>query len=219
MTDAFFRPLIAGGLAGAACAAAAHAQESRSYALDEFDSIDAQGRFDVSVAVGEDWSVSADGSAGDLEDIEVERDGAWLRIKQPTRWFGGTPDLDVRVTVSMPAMVAAEVSRGAAMEISGVDSETFSLEVAMGAYASVEGGCGELNVEAAMGAEADASNLRCRSVQAEAAMGAEARVHATESATAEAAMGAEVVVYGDPASFSGEGAMGGDVTRVRGDDS
>jgi hypothetical protein len=201
--------------------------------LSGFDTVAAEGRFRVEIAVGPEYQVVTEGP--DAARISTRLDGDTLEIKPARRsWFGGNPRYDALVRVTLPRLEGVSAARGAvvnatvggecsefeaasamgaALTVAGIQCVSVDAAAAMGATLHLDGACETLDVSAAMGASVNAANLRCGVVDASAAMGGDVDAHATASYDASAAMGGDVQIAGAARAGDLSTAMGGSVTQ------
>jgi len=176
-----------------------------------FTAVGASGRYQVEVVQGAAYGVTVEGP--DAARITTQVDAGTLRIQPANRpWFGAEPAYDVVVRVTAPAITELSVARGGQMRATLTQSAALDLSAAMGAALNVSGACGELEASAAMGAQIDARDLACRTVDASASMGGDMRVHATEAVDASASMGGTIRVTGAPAQRETSASMGGEIS-------
>lgn len=114
---------------------------SRNYQVGAFERIAVAGHYDVTVTTGGGPTVSATGGQRDIERMAVEVEGQTLKIHPVKRkglnlgsWSSREP---VRLTISVPRLIAAEIAGSGNVAIDKVAGDTFS-----GALA----GSGELRV-------------------------------------------------------------------------
>lgn len=179
--------------------------------LSGFEGVSAAGRFDVSVTVGDAYSVTITGpDAGRLK-TEIE-DGV-LKIETRNRpWFGDEPRVNADVLITTPRLTSLVSARGAEVEATNINADNFTLVAAMGGEVRAAGTCQRLDASAAMGGSLNASDLHCAIADVSAAMGGEARVFASQSLDANASMGGSVRVAGAPAHTDISTSMGGGVS-------
>lgn len=179
--------------------------------LTGFEGVSAAGRFDVTVTVGNEYSVTITGPHADRLKTEIE-DGV-LKIESRNRpWFGDEPRINADVTITTPRLTSLVSARGAEVEASNINAQAFTLVAAMGGAVRAAGTCQRLDASAAMGGSLNASELRCATADVSAAMGGEARVFASQSLDAAASMGGSVRVDGAPAHTDISTSMGGGVS-------
>lgn len=94
----------------------------RTFAARDFTGVDLRGSDPVEVRVGGGYSVRAEGPADTLDQLQIERDGATLRIgrKKGTHW-GWSKGKGVRILVTLPRLADAGVSGSGRMTIDRVE--------------------------------------------------------------------------------------------------
>jgi hypothetical protein len=217
-------------IACVSCLALASAASADTRAVTGFNTVNASGRFDVSVTVGDRYEVNVTGA--DAARIRTRVEGETLKIEPARRPWFGNPRYDARIAVTVPQLSGVAAARGAEVEaraggectefgaaaamgavLSVTDLTCRAVEVAsaMGAQVTMSGECDTLQVAAAMGGAVDAEALRCRQVDATAAMGGAVEAFATQSYDASASMGGDINIGGG-ATGDRTTAMGGSVT-------
>jgi hypothetical protein len=200
--------LIAPAMMALALAGVAHA-ETRN--LSGFDGVGATDKIDVYVTQGEGFRVEVTGRDAARVRTEVS-DGNVLRISSRARsWWGGTPDLDATVRVTMPAIENLAAAKGATLTATNIRAGNLDLAAAMGAELEVSGTCSRVDISAAMGASVDAENLICNEADVSASMGADIELNATQGFDASASMGASVSNSGAGAARDISASMGASV--------
>lgn len=188
---------------------AAASAETRN--LSGFEGVRAEGRFDVSVTVGGQYSVTITGP--DADRLRTEIDDGVLKIETRNRpWFGEEPRINADVVITTPRLNSLVSARGADLEATNVNADSFSMVAAMGGEVRAAGTCQSLDATAAMGGSLNATELHCASADVSAAMGGEARVFASQNLDASASMGGSVRVDGAPAHTDISTSMGGGVS-------
>ncbi|WP_242138127.1 MULTISPECIES: head GIN domain-containing protein [unclassified Sphingomonas] len=116
----------------AACSSNASAGDrvagtTQSFQIANFSGVALQGSDDVDVRVGTGFSVRAEGPAAELAQLRIVRDGDTLRIdRKPRTGFGWTSSRGVKVFVTMPRIIAAEVRGSGDMAIDRVEGSRFA---------------------------------------------------------------------------------------------
>jgi hypothetical protein len=204
--------------------------EARS--LSGFNQVNASGRFDVEVRVGDHYAVNVEGP--DASRVRTVVEGDTLKIEPTSRpWFGPEPQLDARVVVVLPELegiagargvdlvvsaggdcgsFSAAAAMGATVTVSALQCRTVDASAAMGAELTLNGTCDGLDASAAMGAVVRAAELRCSVVDVSAAMGADVTVFASEGYDASAVMGASINLSGQPSYGDRSAIMGGSIS-------
>jgi hypothetical protein len=119
---------------------------SRIYDLAGFTGVALRGSDDVDVRVGSGFSVRAQGPAKQLDLLSITRDGDMLRVdRKPTNGLHWGDSGPVKVFVTMPRIVAADLIGSGNLAIDHVDGQRFRL----GSRGSGDVAIGTLGVEAA----------------------------------------------------------------------
>ena len=215
-----------------AFAPAAARAESMSFDLTGFTQIDISTGIEASVTVGAEHSVVAEAARDDLDDLVVRMEGTRLHAyidRSVFNFFDIFGHGAVQLTITMPALDAAEATSGASVSITGARAELLRLDASSGADmeatevgagrvevdlssgASVRaaGVCEALVVDASSGANLKAGALNCGTAQVEASSGGRAEVFATEVVSAKASSGGYVGVIGNPARIDRSESSGG----------
>ena len=121
--------------------------DARSFAVADFTAVSLRGPDDVDVRVGSAFSVRATGPEAELARLHIERVGDTLRIRRErgVSWNGGK---GVRVAVTMPRIVGAELAGSGDMTVDQVEGPRFHGEIA---------GSGDLSIAALQTGEAKLS--------------------------------------------------------------
>jgi hypothetical protein len=192
-----------------ACSYSSGPEETRTFNLADFDSIQASDGVDVQLRQGP-FSVTAIGSAGALDRLNVERDGSVLRVANKrgvSLSFGSS----AHIVVTAPTFASITAGGGADIEGDSLRLEAVSVRSGGGADIDLSGTCATLTAEASGGGDIDAGELVCSSVRAEASGGGDAIVHATESVEASASGGGDITIRGAPPRINQSASGGGDI--------
>lgn len=184
----------------------------RTWAYDDFDAIDIDGCFDLTVKVGSPFSIVAEGDAEAFDNLDIEVDNEVLEIELDDG-CSGPPKWDFAVTITMPRLTDAILGKGLVATIGGVDSDQLRLKVTSGAELDIEGQCYRLKLGAHTGAQVDAKGLQCEKARVKTNTGAEVEVFVTDTVKASAHLGAQVRIYGDPEKVSRRETLGGNVDQ------
>ncbi len=106
---------------------------TRSFAVADFTDVALRGSDDVDVRVGTGFSVRATGPRSELDKLEIERVGNTLRVgrKKTLGGFGWSGKQDrVKVFVTMPRIVAAQIAGSGNMAIDRVAGARFDADAA-----------------------------------------------------------------------------------------
>lgn len=119
---------------------------SRIYDVAGFTGVALRGSDDVDVRVGSGFSIRAEGPAKQLDLLRITRDGDMLRVdRKPTNGLHWGESGNVKVFVTMPRIVAADLVGSGNLAIDHIDGQRFRL----GSRGSGDVAIGTLGVEAA----------------------------------------------------------------------
>ena len=226
------------GMTGAAMA------QSRDFDLTGFDRIDIATGLDAVVTIGDSFSVHAESRSQDaLDKLEVAVNGGVLSAKLEQNFFdfivsGGLVGMllsdgqAVQFTITVPALVGAEASSGADIDLPGFRGDRLELEASSGADISVtdatlgtvtasassgaditlSGAAEAIEADASSGADINAENLTAKTATAQVSSGAGISLRASQAITAEASSGGDIEVYGNPATRDIDASSGGDIS-------
>lgn len=225
------REVLIAGLVAAMLVAPASA-ETRD--LRDFLTVEASGRFQVQVEVGDAFLVEVSGPDAAKLKTTVTRNGV-LEIEPARRPWFGQPHYQAAVRVVLPRLEGVVAARGASvsaagggeceafsavsamgsqLRASGINCPSISVAAAMGAQLDIQGACESLDIAAAMGATVNAGALQCARADVAAAMGADVSAYATASYEASAAMGGSVRMSGGGAASDTSTALGGQIRSL-----
>jgi hypothetical protein len=124
----------------AALSAAPAAAADRAYPVTDFDRIQVEGPFEVTLATGQSSHVRASGAADALERVSIEVEGRTLRIRANASAWGGTPGRS-------PGPIRIEASTRELSKASVLGSGSLSIDKARGLRLDLAlGGNGRLTV-------------------------------------------------------------------------
>ncbi|WP_010184196.1 head GIN domain-containing protein [Sphingomonas sp. PAMC 26605] len=100
---------------------------TRSFAITDFTTVALRGSDDVDVRIGTGFSVRATGPRAELDRLDIVREGNTLRIdRKQTPGYGWSGKHDpVKVFVTMPRIVAAQIVGSGNMAIDRTDGSRF----------------------------------------------------------------------------------------------
>jgi hypothetical protein len=112
---------------------------TRSFAVAGFTGVSLRGADDVDVKVGPAFSVSAEGPSAELDQLSIRRNGDTLEVGRKNGVFhwGDRDRATVKVHVTMPRLVSAEIAGAGDLAIDRTDGPTFE---------GVNAGAGKLSV-------------------------------------------------------------------------
>jgi len=104
---------------------------SRSYDLTDFDRIDVEGQWQVTIERGNAWTVAVETPVEILDNVMVERDGDELSISYRGGWCGGCfrDGNTLKATITMPDIESLDLSGATQLSFSGFDGRSLSLDV------------------------------------------------------------------------------------------
>jgi hypothetical protein len=182
-------------------------EESRTYPLQDFESVSAAAGIEVIIKQGA-FAVEARSRNGDLSQLAIESRGAELQIsRKNTLTIGRSPAYTV--TVTAPKWTAIAAAAGVQVDGENLQLEDVRVDGAAGVRITLSGTCRELKAEASAGAVIDAGDLKCAAVDATASAGARIEAYASEKARGDAAAGAVVRFSGNPPMVEKDAALGG----------
>lgn len=202
--------LILAGCALAIVGAGTAFAEPRN--LSGFTGVSASAGTDVTVTIGQSFSVDVSGPGADRVITRVS--GDTLLIGRRSSWFSWGASRRAEVRVTMPRIEALSASSGADLIATGVNGGDIALESSSGADLRVSGRCASFNAEASSGAGLHAQDLRCETGSVEASSGGDARVFASGRINVEASSGGGVVAYGNPGVGNIDTSSGGSFRRA-----
>ena len=115
----------------AACSSNASADNhaprtTQSFQVSGFTGVNLAGSDDVDVRVGTGFSVRAEGPAAELARMRIVREGDTLRVdRKPNTGLGWTDNRGVKVFVTMPRIVAAEIRGSGNMTVDRIEGVGF----------------------------------------------------------------------------------------------
>jgi hypothetical protein len=213
---------------------------SKTFDVEPFTAIEISSGIDAIVTVGgATQSVVAESpKQEELDELIVEvRDGKF-HAHTDRDFFDlfdwAESDRQTRITITVPALTAAEANSGADIDVSGISGDSvrlasssgadleatavsgksFDLNSSSGADLTVAGTCESARVDVSSGSDLHADKLLCADVEANASSGSDAEVYASASIRANVSSGASIDVYGKPATVEDEVSSGGEV-RLR----
>ena len=106
---------------------------TRSFAIADFTGVALRGSDDVDVRVGSGFSVRAQGPRSELDKLEIVREGDTLRVGRKKNLGGfswGSKQDRVKIFVTMPRIVAAQIAGSGNMAIDRVAGARFDADAA-----------------------------------------------------------------------------------------
>jgi hypothetical protein len=209
------------GFAFLLAAAAPAAAAERSYSITDFDRVQVEGPYEVSLATGRSSSARASGSAEGLDRVTVEVQGRTLRVRANQSAWGGTPGRPagpVRIVVTTRDLVAASVvgsgslavdkARGLRIDLSvsgsgrlsigRAEADTLVVGLLGAGHISAAGTAKQLKATVQGAGDLDAAELRADDARIQADTAGTVSVTAVRSATVKATGSGDVTIGGKP---------------------
>lgn len=174
-------------------AAAQDASETRD--VSEFSRVVVEGAMDININVGGRQEVEVSADRGYLSRVETRVEGDTLYISQEGRRWR---NIDVEITISVNNLSAFIIEGAADADISGIDSDSFLLEIDGAGDVTLEGTCGDAEYEINGAGDIDAEDFKCKTVDITINGAGDADVYASESIRAELNGVGDITVCGDP---------------------
>ncbi len=189
--------------------AQAEEQQSRSFQLQDFSSIEISGAYELDVAVGGDYSVVLTGPADEVARAEISvRSGTLVLDSRKHRG----DRKGVNATVTMPALDRLTVSGVVDADIEGVNAGSFKIMLSGVGEVNIAGRCGDLFARVSGVGELNARSLQCATADVALSGMGEASVFARDAAKAEVSGMGEINVYGSPKSVDKRGGFFAEIT-------
>jgi hypothetical protein len=170
------------------------ASETRE--LEAFTAIESGGALDLVVHVGADeQKVVLSGDDNILPVIETRIRGGKLVIEHDG-WL--RPELPLVIEVWVPSLDAVEASGTTNIEIEGLSSGKFELDLSGATDAELSGRVERLDIDASGAADIDATELEAANVVIDMSGAGEAKVWATQALEVDISGAGRVVYWGDP---------------------
>lgn len=170
------------------------ASETRE--LDAFTGIESGGALDLIVHVGaHEQKVVLSGDDNILPVIETRIRGNKLVIEHEG-WL--RPELPLLLEVWVPSLDTLEASGAINIEVEGLSSGKFDLDLSGATDAELSGRVERLDIDASGAADVDASELEATSVVIDMSGAGEAKVWATQVLEVDISGAGRVVYWGDP---------------------
>jgi len=213
MKKAFIIAGVAALTIGAALAGDKKERVSQTVDLRDFERISVSGVYDLTVNVGEDYSVVISGPADEVERVEASVSNGVLDLGQKDgkkRWGRKRHGVDADITV--PTLNGLNVSGVVDGTINDIDAEKFKLSVSGVGDISLSGRCDSLDADVSGVGDLEARDLECRVVDVKVSGVGSATVFAAEKVNASVSGMGDIDVYGGPEQVSKSGSMFADVT-------
>jgi hypothetical protein len=133
--NAIFKNIILPAALAMAAAPVALAQESKSFDITDFDSIELNTSSNVDVTIGVEYSVVLKGDIDRINKMELDRSGDTLVISGQNNsgffglFSGGSDNGNLIIEVTMPDIERMHINGSGNAEIKGVDNEEIELQI------------------------------------------------------------------------------------------
>lgn len=202
------------GLAAMAVSATAAAGEGeRILPLQGFDKVAVAGVYDLTIVVGEPYSVRIRGASTELDQVRavVRRETLILDLKD---WRTGQRrkrrTLDAYVTT--PTLVGLDMSGVVDAKVTGIRASLFKVEISGVGETNLAGTCRQLAAEVSGVGELDATGLKCAHVAVVVSGVGEADVFASEAVDASVVGMGDIRVIGSPKKVKKSGGLFADIS-------
>ena len=187
---------------------------SQSYSFEDFDRLSISGVYDLTVMVGEDYSVELSGPALEMERVEASVNGGVLSLDQRDRRRGERRHRQkgIDCTITLPALNGLDVSGVVDGMIDGINADRLDIDISGVGDVSLAGKCGTLTADVSGVGELDAEDLKCRIVDIDVSGVGEASVFASDSIDAQVSGMGDINVYGSPKNVKKRGGMFADIS-------
>lgn len=104
---------------------------SRSYDFTDFDRIEVEGQWSVTIERGTAWSIGVETPVEIVDGVEVERDGDELSISYEGGWCAGCfrDGNPLKATITMPDLESVDLSGTTMLSFSGFDGRSLTVDV------------------------------------------------------------------------------------------
>lgn len=212
----FLNAGIAAGLAAVVATGAAWAEEdvTKTFELSGFDMIDIAGVYDLNVKVGSDFSIVLTGSEREMNVAQVSvRDGVLILDRRKRERNENAIHRDgIEAVVTLPSLKGLEVSGVVAGEITGVDADSFNLDLSGVGDLTITGQCNDLDAKVSGVGDLTAEDLECNKVKVKVSGVGSASVYARQAVEARVSGMGDIEVFGSPEDVHKNGSMFSDIT-------
>lgn len=120
--------------------------QTETYAFDSFDKVDIGSAFESTITIQSgDPSVEVKMDDNFFEHLDIDVSNGELRIRMEDGSYDH--NVDPEVTITMPSIVALEVSGATKTELSGLDENDFELEMSGAATLDIDGSADNLTID------------------------------------------------------------------------
>jgi len=168
--------------------------ETRAFDLDDFDSVQLDGAFDVSITVGEDQSVKVTLDDNLFEELDLRVDGRTLVLD----FERNCRPSEAEVVITVRQLEEVEVNGAGDIDIRGFDGGDFAYSLRGAGNLEAEGRLDVFDVRLTGVGDIKARDLVARDVEVKISGVGKARVHATDSFSGSIPGMGDIDCYGDP---------------------
>ncbi len=186
---------------------------SKTLDLADFERISISGVYDLSVKVGDAYSVTIAGPADEIGRVKATVSDGVLNLDQKERKRGwGRKRHGVDAEITLPVLNGLDVSGVVDGEIADIDADAFRLAISGVGDITLSGRCDALDARVSGVGDLDADKLECRVVDVTVSGVGDASVYASEEVDATVSGMGDIDVYGGPERVSKSDSMFADVT-------
>ena len=176
-------------------------EETRTLDLNGFDEIEISGVYDLEVEVGGDFFIELSGDTEELDRVKATVSGGVLDLSQHDRkkrrgWNKNNHGVDA--TIRLPSLTGIDISGVVDGEITGIDTDRFTIEISGVGDLDLEGTCGSLKARVSGVGDLEADKLKCRAVDVRVSGVGDASVFASDEVDATVSGMGGIDVYGSP---------------------
>lgn len=169
--------------------------ETRDLDLDEFDSIDVGGAFDLEITLGDVQKVTMTIDDNLWDNLETDVHGGTLEIG----WDKSVNhDGDCKVEIVVRELKSVDIHGAAEVEITGYHGESFTFDVSGAAELEMDGTVDDLDINVSGAGEIDTRELIAKNVKVSVSGAGEAKVYASESFEGRVSGVGNIDYWGDP---------------------
>lgn len=183
---------------------------TQTYEFRDFDKIEVAGVYELNVSVGSDFSVTLSGPENEMSRVETSVEDGSLVLDRRKRDKGSGNHFNrhgVTATVSMPALLALDISGVVDGDIKGVAGGDFAIDLSGVGDVELSGECDALTARVSGVGDLNAEDLKCRTVKVSVSGVGDASVYASEAVEASISGMGGIDIYGSPPSVEKSGGM------------
>lgn len=182
-----------------ACTNGSGVQGEEARTPGDFDAIEVGGPFQVEVTVGPSTTVEISGDDNVVPKVSSEVSGSTLHIELPGRVATKLP---LKVMITTPTLVELDAGGASTVTVSGLQGESFEVELSGASEATLRGQTTDLEVDLSGASRLHSEELSASSVDVEVSGASHAEVTANEEVDADASGASTVRVHGNPSKVS-----------------